>query len=166
MKKASKKLAVITALLITLNASYTLAAPKVTEKAPDTTATQTIVNNVAIVDVSKVVSSSAQVAALKKEQEAKSKELITFVEKARKDIAATTDAKKKQALEEKYNKQLAEKKEAIDKNYAKKLADIDTNISKQIEAIAKAEGYSVVVAKGVVLYGGADITEKVIKALK
>ena len=67
-------------------------------------------SKIAVVDVQEVVNSSSQVQALKKEQQAKMKEVVSFVEKARKEVAATTDVKKKQALEEKYNKELNTKK--------------------------------------------------------
>lgn len=123
-------------------------------------------SKIAVVDVQEVVNSSSQVQALKKEQQAKMKEVVSFVEKARKEVAATTDVKKKQALEEKYNKELNTKKTAMDKNYADKLTAIDSTISKQIEAQAKAGGYDIVLAKGVVLYGGSDITDVVKKAVK
>ena len=123
-------------------------------------------SKIAVVDVQQVVNSSSQVQALKKDQEAKMKEVVAFIEKARKDVAATTDVKKKQALEEKYNKELSTKKAALDKNYADKLTAIDSAISKQIEAQAKVGGYDIVLAKGVVLYGGSDITEAVKKAVK
>ncbi len=123
-------------------------------------------SKIAVVDVSSVVSASSQVKALKKDQEAKTKEIVAFIEKARKDVAATSDVKKKQALEDKYNKELAAKKAAMDKNYAAKLTAIDTAISNQIEAQAKAGGYDIVLAKGAVLYGGSDITEAVKKAVK
>ena len=94
-------------------------------------------SKIAVVDVPQVVNSSSQVQALKKEQQAKTKEIVAFVEKARKDVAATTDVKKKQALEDKYNKELNAKKSAMDKNYATKLTAIDAAISKQIEVQAK-----------------------------
>lgn len=123
-------------------------------------------SKIAMVDVPQVVNSSSQVQALKKEQQAKTKEIVAFVEKARKDVAATTDVKKKQALEDKYNKELNAKKSAMDKNYATKLTAIDAAISKQIEVQAKAGGYDIVLAKGVVLYGGSDITDAVKKAVK
>jgi len=122
--------------------------------------------NVAVVDVGQVISASSQVDALKKEQQAKSKELMDFVDKARTDVAAQTDDKKKQALEDKYNKDLKAKKEAMDKNYADKLAAIDDSISKQIEAAAKKGNYDLVLVKGAVLNGGTDITDTIVKAVK
>ena len=123
-------------------------------------------SKIAVVDVSSVVNSSSQVQALKKEQQAKAKELMTFIEKARKDVAATTDTKKKQALEDKFNKELNTKRAAMDKNYATKFEAIDKSISAQIANQAKTGGYDIVLAKGVVLYGGSDITEAVKKAVK
>lgn len=122
-------------------------------------------SKIAVVDVPEVVSSSSQVMALKAEQQAKAKELVTFLEKARKDVAATTDTKKKQSLEEKYTKELNEKRAAIDKNYNEKLSQIDNAISVQIASQAKLNGYDIVLAKGVVLYGGNDITEEVKQAV-
>lgn len=122
--------------------------------------------SVAIVDVPQVVNASAKVQALKKEQQAKAEDIIKFVEKARKDVAAITDASKKKVAEEKYNKELMAKKEKMDQEYAAKLKELDTSISQQIEAKAKADGYNLVLSKGIVLYGGKDITAEVIKVVK
>jgi outer membrane protein len=121
---------------------------------------------VAIVDVPQVVNASAQVQALKKDQQAKADELVKLVEKARKDIAAITDADKKKSAEEKYAKEIQAKKDKIDKDYAEKLKSIDTSITKQIETQANAKGYDLVLSKGFVLYGGTDITADIIKVVK
>ncbi len=123
-------------------------------------------DDIAVVDVPKVVSASSQVQALKKEQQNKAEELIKFIEKARKDVASITDADKKKAAEEKYTKELQAKKEKMDKEYNDKLKALDTSISQKIEAQAKAQGYSIVLTKGIVLYGGKDITAEIIKAVK
>lgn len=120
---------------------------------------------VACVDVQKVVTASKQVQDLKKEQENKSKEFVKLIEKARKEIAATSDIKKKQELEEKYNKELASKKEKADKEYSEKLRKIETSISAVIAEQAKSKGYDLVITKGSVLYTNSDITSDVISAV-
>ena len=48
----------------------------------------------------------------------------------------------------------------------KKLAEVDKNISAVIAQKAKAASYDMVIAKGVVLYGGSDITAEVAKSVK
>ncbi len=121
---------------------------------------------VAVVDVQKVVSSSAQVKALKDEQKKKGQELAKFIETAKANINKETDAKKKKALEEKYNKEFQTKRTAIAKNYETKLLAIDKSISTTIDNNAKANGYNLVLAKGVVLSGGTDITDEISKAVK
>ena len=122
--------------------------------------------SVAIVDVPQVVNASAQVQALKKDQQAKAEEIVKFVEKARKDVASITVANKKKAAEEKYNKELMAKKEKMDQDYAAKLKALDTSISQQINEKAKADGYDLVLSKGIVLFGGNDITSEIIKVVK
>lgn len=122
--------------------------------------------SVAIVDVPQVVNASAQVQALKKDQQAKAEEIVKFVEKARKDVASITDANKKKAAEEKYNKELMAKKEKMDQDYAAKLKALDASISQQINEKAKADGYDLVLSKGIVLFGGNDITSEIIKVVK
>lgn len=122
--------------------------------------------SVAIVDVPQVVNASAKVQALKKEQQAKAEEIVKFIEKARKDVSSITDANKKKAAEEKYNKELLAKKEKMEQDYAAKLKELDNSISQQISAKAQADGYDVVLSKGIVLYGGKDITAEIIKVVK
>lgn len=121
---------------------------------------------VAVVDVQKVVANSSQVKALKEEQKKKGQELAKFIETAKNNITKETDEKKRKSLEEKYNKEFQTKREAIAKNYETKLLAIDKNISTVIDENAKANGYNLVLAKGVVLSGGTDITAEITKALK
>ena len=121
----------------------------------------------AVVDVQQVVAASKQVKALKEEQNAKMRELSQFIQNANKQLQAETDATKKAALETKLNKELNTKKDAMEKNYAAKLKKIDDSIAATIAQKAKAGGYDLVLAKGIVLYStGTDITKEVITAVK
>lgn len=120
--------------------------------------------SVAVVDVQKVVENSPQINALKTEQKNKIADLVAFIEKAKADVSKQTDATKKKALEESYNKELNVKKQAIDKEYSKKLLDIDKNINDIIKA--KSVNYDLVLIKSTVINGGDDITDEVIKELK
>lgn len=122
-------------------------------------------SKIAVVDIADIVASSSQVKALKKDQDAKMKEIVSFLEKARKEIASTTDVNKKKALEEKYTKELNAKKEVQEKAYLDKLSEIDKKISEKITETAKSQNYDVVLTKKVVLYGGTDITDEIKKAI-
>ncbi len=121
---------------------------------------------VAVVDVQKVVASSSQVKALKDEQKKKGEELAKFIETAKTNIDKEKDAKKKKALEAKYEKEFKVKRDAMAKNYETKLMAIDKNISSVIGASAAQNGYNLVLAKGVVLSGGTDITDEIAQQIK
>lgn len=121
---------------------------------------------VAVVDVQKVVAASSQVKALKSEQQKKFQNLNAFVKTANDAVNKEKDATKKKALQEKYSKEYNSKRAAIQKDYASKLASIDKNISSVIANKAKQDNYNLVLAKGVVLSGGTDITAEVTKLIK
>ncbi len=121
---------------------------------------------VAVVDVQKIVASSAQVKALKEEQSKKGEELAKFVETAKANLEKEKDAKKKKALEAKYEKEFKVKRELMAKNYETKLMNIDKSITSVINTKAAQDGYSLVLAKNVVLSGGTDITEEVANEVK
>lgn len=121
---------------------------------------------VAVVDVNAVVSKSAQVQALKKEQQAKLQELQKWLNNARTDVAKQSTDENKQKLAKKYDAEFAKKQEAIKKNYATKLQAIDKSISETIATEAKAKNYNLVLSKGMVLYGGDDITASISKVVK
>ena len=127
---------------------------------------QADVKKVAIVDIQKVVNKSAQVQALKRDREIKNKELANFIKKAGEDIKKQTDPAKKKTLATNFDKQLKAKQEANIKAYTTKLEMIDKNINATIIQQAKAMGYDLVLTKGVVLYGGDDITDAILKVVK
>ena len=123
-------------------------------------------NKIAIVDVEKVVNKSAQVQNLKRSQEIMNKEITYFIEKSNKEIQQQTDATKQKVLADKYTKELKAKQSANTKAYKTKLEAIDKSINATIAQQAKAMGYDIVLTKGVVLYGGDDITEAILKVVK
>ncbi len=121
---------------------------------------------VAVVDVNAVVSKSAQVQALKKEQQAKLQELQKWLETVRADVQKQSTKEGKEKLVKKYDAEFAKKQETIKKDYAKKLQAIDKSISATITAEAKSKNYDLVLSKGIVLYGGEDITANISKIVK
>ena len=124
------------------------------------------ISKIAVVDVPAVVSKSAQIKALQKEQAQKIEDLQKWLKVATADVDKQQTKEGKQKLLKKYNEEYAKKQETISKNYEQKLGAIDKSISSTIAQQAKINGYDVVLAKGVVLYGGDDITESVAKAVK
>ena len=123
-------------------------------------------SNVAIVDVQAVVASSAQVKSLKKEQQTKIQDLEKWLKTAQADVEKQQTKEGKEKLLKKYNAEFAKKKEAVAKNYQTKLQAIDNSITETISNEAKAKGYDLVITKGVVIYGGTDITKDIIKIVK
>lgn len=121
---------------------------------------------IGIVDIQAVVSKSAQVEALKKEQIKKADDFRNFVEKAKSDVMKQTSEGKQKELAKKYEKEITARQTAEAKDYTKKLAEIDKSISNTIALKAKEQGYDMVFAKGTILYGGEDITDMISKAVK
>ena len=73
--------------------------------------TQASDTKVAVVDVQKVLSKSKELNSLKKEQDARRKDVAKFVSTASESIKKEPDAKKKEALAKKYDKELQAKQE-------------------------------------------------------
>jgi len=120
--------------------------------------------NIAIVDVQKVLESSPEINALNVDRKNKVNELVSFVEKARADVAKETNATKKKELEDNYTKELNQRKETLDKEYIKKISDVDKDITALINS--KTSNYDLVLKKSSVIEGGTDITSEIIKGLK
>ncbi len=121
---------------------------------------------IAVVDLNKVVEASPQVKAIKAAQEAKSKEIANFIKNAQADVNKQKDEKAKKAAAEKYEKQFASKREASMKDYAAKIKAADKSITDQIGKKATELGYTMVLPKSSVVFGGDDITAEVLKVIK
>lgn len=118
-------------------------------------------DNIAIVDLQKIVSNSSQVKQLKQEHAKKMDELNKIIVNARGAIANETDSAKILQLEENFTKEFNTKKQALEKDYNNRLSAIEKNIKAEIEKKAQKDNYDYVFAKSVVLYGGKDITNEI-----
>ena len=118
-------------------------------------------DNIAVVDLQKIVSGSNQVKQLKQEHAKKMEELNKIIVNARGEISNETDSTKILQLEEKYTKEFNTKKTALENDYNSRLSSIEKNIKEEIAKKAKAENYDYVFAKSVLLYGGKDITNEI-----
>ena len=123
-------------------------------------------DNIAVVDLQKLVGSSAQVKLLKQEHTKKLSELDKIIVNARGEISNEKDPAKVLLLEDKYLKEFNNKKDALEKEYNTKLDNIERNIKNEISKKAQKDGYDYVFAKSVVLYGGKDITSELVGNVK
>ena len=123
-------------------------------------------NRVAVVDVQQVVAHSKVVAEFKESQAAKAMSLQEWVAKSNEEIGKLTSEKEKEALAAKYREELTQKQIAYQNEDIAKLQEIDADMTKLIEDVAKKAGYRKAFVKGTIIYGGTDITDKVIEALQ
>jgi len=131
-----------------------------------TSTSMAAVQKIAVVDVQAVVAKSAQVAALKREQQTKISELEKWLRSAQADVQKQQTKEGKEKLLKKYNADFATKKEAIAKDYQLKLQAVDRSITETITTKARAMGYDMVISKSMVIMGGDDITAEIQKIVK
>ena len=122
--------------------------------------------SIAVVDVAQVINNNSEVKKLKEQQEKKSAALKTWVEAARADVEKQSTQSEKESLTQKYNKELQSKVDEQKKALYAESTKIDAKIGAAISKKAQTDGYSLVLVKGAVLYGGVDITEDIKKATK
>lgn len=130
------------------------------------TNTQPNTNNIAVVDIQAIVNSSAQVKALREAQVTKVNELNSWLQNAQNEVNAERDKERQQALLQKYNAEFALKRRDIALQYQQELKTVSDNISQTVAKEAEKKGYSMVIAKNIVVYGGVDITEGIAKIIK
>ena len=121
---------------------------------------------VAVVDVSQLLSHSPEAQELKRTQDKETEELNTLISKAQNEILNATDKNVMLQKEAAYRKQIEAKKTNMDKIYASKLEEINKKIRSVISTEAQRENYNLVLPVGMVISGGDDITESVIKNMK
>lgn len=151
MKKQYTVLAIIVALILGMGVSCAYHCWK---------------NKVAVVDLSAVVAQSSIVRELKQEKITAEQEILQWLQESQKAVNDETDTEKQEALLKQYREEFAAKKEVIAQHYVQKLHEAESSINKIISDKAKQEGYSLVLAKGLTVYGGDDITKDIVEAVK
>lgn len=121
---------------------------------------------VAVVNVSEVMEHSQEVKTLKQSQDKLMNDLNNLITKAQTEIANEPDRNKAIQLEATYRKEIETKRSAMDDEYNKKIDDITKNIKNLISKEAQKSDYNLVLPTGMVISGGDDITQNVIKDIK
>lgn len=121
---------------------------------------------VAVIDVPEVLSKSSEIQALKRSQNKEMEELNTLISKAQNELLNEHDRTKLIQKESVYRQQIEAKKQTMDKEYNSKLAKINYNIKSLISREAKKSNYNLVLPTGIVLSGGDDITDDIVKHIK
>lgn len=123
-------------------------------------------SKIAVVDIQKVVLNSQELKTLKTEQEKQLQDLQATINKAREEISQETNPSLSAKLEEKYRKEINEKEIALEANYNKQLTAINNKIKTAVAEKAHSMNYSIVLSKNSTLFGGEDITDKIIEGVK
>ena len=89
-----------------------------------------------------------------------------LLQNAQNEVNTEQDKEKQQALLQKYNAEFVLKKRDIALQYQQELKIVSENITQTVADEAKKKGFSMVIAKSIVIYGGEDITEEIAKIVK
>lgn len=127
---------------------------------------KTKVSQLGIINVQALVSQTPSVVALREEEMKKRGELQQWVNGVNQEIAAEADAAKKAELTQKYQAELNERQQKMQAEYVEKVQKIDAEILKLIENVAKKENVEYIFNTGSLLFGGKDLTQQAIDALK
>ena len=121
---------------------------------------------VAVIDISEVMSKSTELQDLKRAQDKDMEDLNILISKAQNELINEQNRTKFIQKEAEYRRQIETKKKDIDKKYATKFVKINDNIKNLIVKEAKKASYNLVLPTGMVISGGEDITESVVKNMK
>ena len=118
-----------------------------------------------VVDIQWLVSHIKEVQILRQEHQANLAALQQWVKSANAEIAAQNMPEDKNSLAQKYQQELSQKQQVMQQNHLQKVQAVDANLSKLIADVAKQEKLDYVFAKGTLVFGGQDITQKVADAM-
>ena len=121
---------------------------------------------VAVVDVSTILTSSPEIQSLKQSQDKKMEELNTLISKAQNEIVNESDKNKALQMETNYRKEIEQKKLDMNEEYNSKITVINNKIKSMISTEAKKSNYNLVLPTGMVISGGDDITNDIVKRMK
>lgn len=121
---------------------------------------------VAVVDVSTILTSSPEIQSLKQSQDKKMEELNTLISKAQNEIVNESDKNKALQMVTNYRKEIEQKKLDMDEEYNSKITVINNKIKSMISTEAKKSNYNLVLPTGMVISGGDDITNDIVKRMK
>ena len=123
-------------------------------------------SKIAVVDIQALVSQTPSVLALRQERQNQIAGLQQWVNGANAEINQQTDQNAKASLFQKYQLEFNQRQQMLQTEYVQKVQSIDAELSKLIADVAKKENLDYVFAKGIVVFGGTDITSKVAEMLK
>lgn len=121
---------------------------------------------VAVVNVTELMEHSQEVKTLKESQEKQMKDLNNLITKAQTEIANEPDRNKAIQIESTYRKEIETKRNAMDEEYNSKINKITANIKTLISKEAQKADYNLVLPTGMVISGGDDITQNIVKSVK
>ena len=121
---------------------------------------------IAYVNTSKLLLSSKAIKTAQQTREKQTKEMLSWYDSASSEIKKQTNKQDKEKLIKKYETQLTTKKKTIKDAYAKKITEADSQMSNVINQKAQELGYNLVLRSDCVLFGGDDITDKVLPLVK
>lgn len=123
-------------------------------------------SRIAVVDINRVVAGSAQVQNLKAQQEIQNSEMNQWLQDAQKAINAEKDKEKQTEILQKYAAEFESKRNLNAQRYVAALQSIEQSINQTIQDEAKKQGYKFIITKGMILGGGDDITDDIVKVVK
>ena len=120
---------------------------------------------IAVVDISKIVEKSEKVKELRDDNNKKLDELEQWIEESRVKVQKEKDKTKKEQLIDQYQDIARQRENIIKHNYEAKLQEINDEISATIKKTAKNNECNVIILNNVIMEGGLDITDEVLKNL-